>query len=559
MLSVSLAALDQTIVSTALPTINRDLNGSAAAYTWVASAYLMAAAVVVPLYGRLSNLVGRKPLFFSAIALFLLGSALCGAAQNPTWICVSRAIQGLGGGGIIGLVQVTTSDIVPLAKRGAFQGLFGAVWGISSVIGPLIGGALTEYTALSWRWCFLINLPLGVIAAVIVFFFLKLNPTPKRPWRDLVHEFDFIGYFLLVAAIIIFIFGFTEAETQGFDTAAAIALIVVGALLFPVVVGWSFYVEKRMSRVKPILPPRIFRTRTTGLILVTVFIHGFVFFSYTYQLPIFFQAVLGSSALLSGVYMLPYALIGSLASLVSGVAVVKLGRWRPVYWWGWTFSIIGYSAMTAIDGNSSLALVSGTSTLAALGYGCLFQVPLLGLMSAMPHSEMPSSTTTLALMRTMSGAVGIAVSQSIFATRVTELTGSIPGYTVPADPSQDIQGLKDLQPPSLASQVIYEYGEALHLNFIILAPIIAVGFLCSLGVKGYSMQRKNVTAADAEKEKDALQMGDKGGAATDGSAAQAEATVGLAEREAGVTPAQMEEGKVAGEEELQRTEEAGRT
>ena len=154
MLCVFLAALDQTIVSTALPTIAADIGATAAGYSWIGSAYLLTACAMIPLYGRLSDLIGRKPLFFLAIFLFLFGSGLCGAAQSTIWLCCLRGVQGMGGGGIIGLVQTVTSDIVPLHKRGAFQGLFGATWGIASVLGPLIGGALTEAGGIGWRWCF---------------------------------------------------------------------------------------------------------------------------------------------------------------------------------------------------------------------------------------------------------------------------------------------------------------------------------------------------------------------------------------------------------------------
>lgn len=365
---VFLAALDQTIVSTALPTIAADLKSGAAGYSWVGTAYLLAATGMIPLYGRLSDLVGRKPLFFFAIITFLFGSAMCGAAQNIVWLCCCRGVQGIGGGGVISLVQVVVSDIVELRKRGAFQGLFGAVWGIASVVGPLIGGALTDHGgSLGWRWCFLINLPIGAGAAAILFFSLHLNPTERRSPKQIAREFDWIGWLLLLAAIIVFLFGFSEAETDGFGNARTIALIVVGACLFPVAIGWSFICESKFSGVRPILPPRIFRTRTTTLILVTVILHGFPFFAATYELPIYFQAVKGASATLSGVYMLPFALVGSIVSAVSGIVIVKIRAWRPVFWYGWAMSVLGYSLMTLIDAESSWAEIECTTLVAGLG------------------------------------------------------------------------------------------------------------------------------------------------------------------------------------------------
>ncbi|PWN28469.1 MFS general substrate transporter [Jaminaea rosea] len=497
MLCVFLAALDQTIVSTALPTIASDLRMGAAGYSWVGTAYLLTSTGMIPLYGRLSDLVGRKPLFFFAIIVFLFGSGMVAAAQNTIWICACRGVQGIGGGGIIGLVQVVTSDIVPLHKRGAFQGLFGAVWGVASVLGPLIGGALADLpntggaSSLGWRWAFLLNVPLGAVALVILYFKLNLNPVEKRSVKQVVKEFDWIGWVLLLAAIVIFLFGFSQAETVGFNAAQTIALIVVGAVLFPVAVTWSFFCQRLFPSVRPILPPRVFRTRTTTFILMTVLLHGFAFFAVTYELPIYFQAVKGANPTLSGVYMLPYALIGSIVSAVSGITVVKLKKWRPVFWYGWTMSVLGYSLMTLIDGESSWAEIECTTAVAALGYGALFQVPLLGMLSAMPTSEQAATTSTLALVRSMSGSMGISVAGAVFNARAKELTANIPGYDTPSNPSADLRGLVDIQPPSLSREVIHEYGKALNLVWIVLAPIVAAGFLFSLPVKSYSLNRQN--------------------------------------------------------------------
>ncbi|CAO1625088.1 unnamed protein product [Jaminaea pallidilutea] len=501
MLCVFLAALDQTIVSTALPTIAADLGASAAEYSWVGTAYLLTASSMIPLYGRLSDLTGRKPLFFIAIAVFLFGSAMCSAAQNPIWLCACRGVQGIGGGGIVGLVNILVSDLVPLEKRGAFQGIFGSTWGLASVVGPVIGGGLASSGGLGWRWAFLINIPIGAVACTVLFFSLHLNPTPKRSVVQVAREFDFIGWLIIVAAIVIFLFGFSESETKGFNNAEVIALIVVGGCLFPVTIAWCFFSEKRFPHRRPIMPPRVFRTRTTTLILATVILHGFSFFTVTYELPIYFQAVKGSSAVLSGVYMLPYALIGSVVSALTGIVIVKIKAWRPVFWYSWTMSVIGYSLMTLIDGNSSFGVVEGTTTVAALGYGGLFQTPLLGMLSAMPQSEQAATTSTLALLRSMSGSMGISVAGAVFNTRARSLTQGIQGYDAPQNPSTDLRGLRDIQPPSVRQEVLVQYGQALRTVWIMLTPIVALGFLCSLPVKGYTMNRHNVAGKNKEEEK----------------------------------------------------------
>lgn len=280
--------MDQTIVSTALPTIAAKLHSGPSSYSWVGSSYMLTATATIPCYGRLSDLTGRKPLLWFAISVFLLGSALCGAAQNMTWLNICRGLQGIGAGGVVGLTNILVGDLVPLSRRGTFAGLFGTTWGLASVTGPIIGGAIADNT--SWRWCFFINLPIGGLAFAILFFHLHLNPTPPRSLRQYWREFDKIGYLLILIAIVLFLLGFASAETDGFEAAKTAILIAVGGTFFPIFVAWEFYAERRWPHVKAIIPPRLFRTRTTLLVLVLVFCHGAPFFAMTYMLPIYFQA-----------------------------------------------------------------------------------------------------------------------------------------------------------------------------------------------------------------------------------------------------------------------------
>ncbi|EPQ29502.1 uncharacterized protein PFL1_02721 [Pseudozyma flocculosa PF-1] len=477
MLVVFLAALDQTIVSTALPAISERLHGSAGAYSWVGSAYLLCSTAMIPLYGRLSDLTGRKPLLFGAIFVFLAGSAICGAAQSMIMLCIARGVQGVGGGGIISLSNIIIGDIVSLEDRGKYSGWIGAVWGIASVIGPLLGGAFTVAAAGGWRWCFFVNLPIGGIAFALLFFSLHLNPRPKKSVRQMCGEFDFVGLLSVITGVVLILVGFNSAETKGWGEAETIALLVVGFVVLLLFMAWEF----RTTR-KPIVPPRLVKTRTTGLILVSVALHSLPFFGATYYLPVYFQAVFGASALMSGIYMLPFSLVSSLMSSVTGIVITRTRSYRPALWFGWTVMVIGYGLMTTLDAQSS-------------------QTPLVGLMAAMPHGDMSTTTAAMQLIRSLSGTMGIAISGALFNSEAQKRLERIPDFDprsiLSESGAQDLTGLVKIQPPELSRQVIDAYAKGLQVVWILFAPLAGAGLLAVLGVKGYSL-RRNIKRGEEE-------------------------------------------------------------
>ncbi|KIM59170.1 hypothetical protein SCLCIDRAFT_1217953 [Scleroderma citrinum Foug A] len=508
MCSVFLAALDQTIVATALPTIVSQLGGGNK-YSWVGSAYMLAAGAFGPMYGKLSNMFGRKPILYSSICTFLIGSALAGAAQSMNWLIIARAIQGIGGGGIMQLVFITIADIVPLKDQGRYAGSIGATFGIASVIGPLLGGVLTEHV--SWRWCFFINLPTGGVAGAILFIFLNLNPHKGRPIREQVAELDLIGLFALVVGVVCLLIGFEFSETSWSD-AKTISLLVIGCVLL--VLG---AVNEVFTTRSAIVPPRLFKTRTTSILLLISFIHAVTFFAASYYLPLYYQ-VLGSSATGAGIRMIPFSLGTAIMSIVAGFVNSRMGKSRPIIWAAFFAMALGWGLMTQLDYNSNNAEKELYPFIPALGVGSVFQVPLILLQAAMPLKDMATASSAFLFLRTVGGAVGIAVGETIISSLLPKKLATISGLssyipnTSAAALNDSVSKLHLIPDVGIRDAVLHAYSRSISAIWIMNTPLAGVALILSLLLREYSMARKTIQRGEGTTPTD-VEKGDAVGSA----------------------------------------------
>ncbi|EGG11597.1 uncharacterized protein MELLADRAFT_33238 [Melampsora larici-populina 98AG31] len=415
MLALFLAAMDQTIVAIALPRIIAQLHGFSG-YSWVGTAYLLVTATLSPLYGRLSDAVGRKPVLVGSIVMFLVGSALCGAAQNLPWLILCRGLQGVGGGGIFPLVQIVMADITTLEERGKWAGATGTTWSIAAVLGPVLGGILTD--RLSWRWTFYINLPLGALSCTIITLFLNTNPPPKKSFKSHLSSFDFLGLSCIFCSVSLLLLGFSFSESS-WRSPATISCLCLGIASL----GLTVFVELTTKRL-PIIPPRLFMDRTPALLLLCSFLHAVVYYASAYYLPLYFQS-LGASATLAGIKGLAYSLTTGLFTTLGGLILPSLSDYRYILWFCWGVQIIGYGLMTQLSETSSITKQEIYPFIAAMGTGGLFVPPLIALQGAMPVADLASSTSTYVLNRILGATLGVSIGHTIFASRLVRFMASL--------------------------------------------------------------------------------------------------------------------------------------
>ncbi|KAK9779824.1 putative Major facilitator superfamily (MFS) profile domain-containing protein [Seiridium cardinale] len=401
-----LAALDMTIVATAVPTIVSEFNSSSG-YTWISAAYTLANAATVPSWGKISDIWGRKPILMCAVAVFWIGSLICALSINMGMLIAARAIQGAGSGGIVVLVNIAISDLFSMRSRGVYYGILGMVWALSSAIGPVVGGAFTQNV--TWRWCFWVNLPISACGFAILFFVLKLH-NPKTSIRQGLAAIDWLGSLLIIGGTLMVLFGLElGGVAYPWNSATPICLIVFGV----VTIGLFVVVEQRYARY-PVIPLRLFRKRSSVLSFGVCFCHAFVFISGSYYLPLYFQGVLGASPLLSGVYLLPYALSLSFMSAGVGIITKKTGKYLPQIIFGMFVMTLGFGLFIDLEPRANWPKVILFQIVAGIGVGPNFQSPLISLQSSVEKRDIAAATSTFGFIRQLSTSISVVVGGVIF-------------------------------------------------------------------------------------------------------------------------------------------------
>ncbi len=493
LVAMFIGALDQTIMATALPTIAGQLGGLTE-LSWVVTAYVLAAAAVTPLWGKASDLFGRKRLIVAAIVVFAGFSALSGTAQTIGWLIAFRALQGIGAGGVMTLATASVADLVPPRERGRYQGYIQLTFLTASLVGPLLGGLCVDH--LSWRWAFYVNIPIGAAALILLAVYLPAGERRRQV------RIDYAGAGLLAGVVVTLMLIATWGGSRyGWSSAQILGLIAAAVVLL------AAFVVRERSAAEPVLPLRLFADRVFTVVSAAAFIATLSLFAAIVFLPVFLQLVTGASATGSGLLTLPLLGASALSTIVAGQIMARTGRYK-------IFPVIGLGAMSIGLLLFSTLGATGSRTTAALfmvvfgaGFGLVTQILMVAIQNAVSPREIGTATATANLFRALGGSVGVAIYGAVFAAGLRhwlplELRGRGPrGITaagIQATPGR-IHGLS----PALQHGIAASVGNSLHDVFLLAAPIALAGFLIAFALREQPLRGREQTQSPTEPEPDA--------------------------------------------------------
>jgi EmrB/QacA subfamily drug resistance transporter len=485
LVAMLLASLDQTILSTALPTIVGELDG-VNHMLWVTTAYLVAATIMMPIYGKLGDLVGRKGLFVGALIAFLVGSVIGGLAPDMTWLIIGRAVQGLGGGGLMILSQAIIADVVPVRERSKYMGVMGGVFGISSIAGPLLGGWFTE--SIGWRWAFWINIPLGVIAVILAVAFLRL------PSRRVAIRFDVWGTVTMAVAvtavILVASWGGTEYEWGSTTMNVLIAIAVGFSILFVLA-------ERRAA--EPIIPLSLFRSRNFVLATSVGLFIGVAMFGALAYLPTYLQIVTGTNATISGLMMIPMVLGLMISAITTGQLASRTGRyrWMPIA----SMIVVGtaLALMSTLTVDTPVIVLMAYLFVLGAGIGLAMQILILVVQNSFPDSQVGTATAANNFFREIGASLGGAVVGALFTSRLTDLLADrLPGGAA-GDANAFTPAVINALPDGLHDAITGAYNDALTPVFAMLIPMVVAGLVLAVFIREVPLRASRDDAMEVER------------------------------------------------------------
>lgn len=476
LLVMLLSALDQTIVSTALPTIVGELGGLDQ-LSWVVTAYLLSSTVVLPLYGKLGDLYGRKIVLQVAIVLFLAGSALCGIAQDMTQLIVLRTLQGLGGGGLMVVTMAAIGDLVPPDRRARYQGMFGGVYGLATIVGPLLGGFLVEH--LSWRWIFTINLPLGLLALAVIGMAFRPHTAHVK------HRIDYMGAAFLATALTCVILFTSEGGSLLPWTSPQLWMTLVLGL---VAIGGFIY-EERVA-AEPIMPLELFRHRTFVLVSLIGFVVGIALFGSVTFIPLYLQVVKGSTPSQAGMQLLPMMGGMLVTSIVSGRLISRFGSYRPFPIAGTLMGGVAMALLSTLTLDTPLHTMYAYMALLGIGLGMVMPVLTLAVQNTVEFRHMGVATSGATLFRSIGGSLGVAAFGALFSHGLqSRMMDALPaGTELPA--ALGPLAVHQL-PDAVRDAYLHAFAGSLHVVYLSAATVIAIAFVLAWFVEDAPLRKHN--------------------------------------------------------------------
>ncbi|GAK64493.1 major facilitator superfamily transporter [Moesziomyces antarcticus] len=480
-ITVTLTALDMTMISTALPSIVEDLPASEIAGGWITSAYLLTVTAFQPMFGGLSCVIGRRWSAVLAVVLFIGGSVMCGFAHSILFLTIGRGVQGLGGGGIQAIGEITVSDITSLRERGFFVGIFGLVFAVSSFVAPVLGGYFSDH---DWRWIFWINIPIGALALLMLIPTMNL-PIPSMPFKTKLAKMDIAGNVVLLGSVVSILIAVTEGGvTHPWSSMRIWIPMVAGMAGFVLFLLIEFIPNPLCTQ--PVLPLRLFGNRTAFSAFLMTFVHGIATYGAIYALPIYFQAIRDEKPLRSAVSTFPSTAPTAPFAIVAGIAMAITGKYKNLTLIGWSFSAAGFAWMTRFQTGTAEWELVVAQIVAGVGIGILFAITLPPIQASLPVEELETATATYAFCRSFGAIWGIAITTSVLTADVSAKLSTVPGVAELGLTGPTVLGyvenIKNL-PEAMREPVRQMYADGLQKGMYAFMPVVIVGFVCCFWIQ----------------------------------------------------------------------------